>query len=266
MNALTIGNSAIRIVDSLYSLNDLHKAAGNEEKHQPAKFMRLDQTKSLISEIAKSPDVANSTKTLRGSQCGTYACKELVYAYAMWISAAFMLQVIRAYDAIVNVPDVALLPNIITKQQAHQIHEGVLRLAERRRITYQAAWRSLYNHIGRGEYKTYTPTEFDECIKWLEGYAPQASPSVASLPTLEQTVKQLAVQLVQPNSYPLDPFMPLWHAMNKRINHGGKILVAREKLSDIYTDLGKLRERIDGFSMIESDLPPSWWQSQRIAA
>lgn len=43
-----------------------------------------------------------------------------------------------------------------------------------------------------------------------------------------------------------------------------KIGVDRQKLLAIYQDLGKLRSRVDGLAMMESDLPPEWWTNQSI--
>lgn len=104
--ALTIGTTSVRQVGELYSLNDLHKASGGEDKHQPSKFVRMDQTQALITEIENSPKVASlktagipAIKTKEGRGGGTYACKELVIAYAAWISAAFHLKVIRVFLA-----------------------------------------------------------------------------------------------------------------------------------------------------------------------
>lgn len=96
MAHLIISSKDIRTLDGMYSLNDLHKAAGAENKHRPTKFLRLDQTKELIDEIGSCPDLDNPVNTIRG--VGTYVCKELVYAYAMWISPKFNLEVIRAFD------------------------------------------------------------------------------------------------------------------------------------------------------------------------
>lgn len=104
MNAqLSIGNTAVRQFDNLYSLNDLHKASGFDAKNKPAEFLRLAQTKDLVNEITQG---GNSHLALfvkhGGDNRGTFACKELVYAYAMWISPKFMLEVIHAYDAMVT--------------------------------------------------------------------------------------------------------------------------------------------------------------------
>ncbi|MEP7731422.1 KilA-N domain-containing protein [Marinomonas primoryensis] len=99
MAHLIISSKDIRTLDGLYSLNDLHKAAGSERRHLPAQFLRNNQTQELIAEIE---NYANShslvTKKTQGRSGGTWVCKELVYAYAMWISPKFNLQVIRAFD------------------------------------------------------------------------------------------------------------------------------------------------------------------------
>ena len=101
MSNLIISQNAIRQIDNLYSLNDLHKASGNAEKHRPSLFIRLDTTQDIISEIqkeVKSTDLIFKTTGGRGLR-GTYACEELVIAYAMWISPKFHLIVLRAFLA-----------------------------------------------------------------------------------------------------------------------------------------------------------------------
>lgn len=91
-------------MDGRYCLNDLHRAAGLEDRHKPANFIRLDSTEALIMEIDRCSDLSNGPiKVLQGGiNQGTYVVKELVYAYAMWISPAFHIKVIRAYDAMVT--------------------------------------------------------------------------------------------------------------------------------------------------------------------
>lgn len=108
---LTIGEFCIRQdEDGRYCLNDLHKASGGNKKHQISNFLRVEQTKELIEEIDQTSNMSfdqnvsssymrSCLKVLNG--VGTFAVKELVYAYAMWISAKFHLMVIRAYDALV---------------------------------------------------------------------------------------------------------------------------------------------------------------------
>jgi hypothetical protein len=99
MNALTIGTTTIHQQDGLFSLNDFHQASGGEKKYQPAFFLRNDQTKAFIKEISSANLQIISIKVIRGrgKAQGTYACRELVIAYAAWISAAFHLKVIQVF-------------------------------------------------------------------------------------------------------------------------------------------------------------------------
>lgn len=94
-----------------YCLNDFHKAAGGEQKYRPKYWLESQQAKELISELDQEvgeggipPSVKpQPVKVVRGgNNQGTFVVKELVYAYAMWISPAFHLKVIRTFDGLVQ--------------------------------------------------------------------------------------------------------------------------------------------------------------------
>ncbi|OOF37448.1 bacteriocin [Rodentibacter rarus] len=98
MSNLQILSNSIRTFENLYSLTDLHQASGSESKHKPSNFIRLDTTKDLVQEIEKDSNT-KAVKVIRGTHGGTYACEELVLAYATWISPKFHLVVLRAFLA-----------------------------------------------------------------------------------------------------------------------------------------------------------------------
>ncbi|MCZ6122941.1 KilA-N domain-containing protein [Escherichia coli] len=80
-----------------YSLNDLHRAAGSLDKHKPAFWLRNEQTERLISElqICNSVNIEPVNVIRGGNNQGTYVCKELVYAYAMWMLTLFVAEITR---------------------------------------------------------------------------------------------------------------------------------------------------------------------------
>lgn len=94
-NLIKIGDIVInQDANGRYCLNDLHRAAGGENKHRPSIWLQNKQTKSLIFEL----EVAGIPATHTIENVGTFVQKELVYAYGMWVSAVFYLHVIRTYD------------------------------------------------------------------------------------------------------------------------------------------------------------------------
>lgn len=104
MSKLILSDVKVSINEQgLYRLNDLHKASGSEEKDAPKEWLSNKQTQSLIKEITDGGISPIGLEVIRGgNKQGTYACKELVYAYAMWISPSFHLKVIRAFDALAS--------------------------------------------------------------------------------------------------------------------------------------------------------------------
>lgn len=107
MNIVMFETAIRQDAEGRYRLNDLHKAAiisgANGRTKEPGKFMAAQQTIELVEELETTRNLGGlPTNKIEGRNGGTYVCKELVYAYAMWISPKFHLHVIRAFDAMVT--------------------------------------------------------------------------------------------------------------------------------------------------------------------
>ena len=178
--ALTLGNITIRQHNGLFSLNDLHKASGGEENFKPAFFLRNDQAKALIAEIAKGADLHLFLNTTKGRNGSTYACRELVIAYAAWISAAFHLKVIRVFLAVAapQATPYTVQPGD-TLNEAQQIalrtllESNVKRLPqEKQAAAMVGGWSKLKAHFGV-PYRQIPASEFTEALSIIARHVSQ---------------------------------------------------------------------------------------------
>ena len=125
-----VGGSSIRVDnEGRYCLNDLHRASGGNNAHRPSLWVENKQTQELIAEILKA-GIPALTSIKGGRHNGTYVCKELVYAYAMWVSPRFHLTVIRAFDAMSAGSQVI---SRIDPEVEHAIDERVWRIVSEER-------------------------------------------------------------------------------------------------------------------------------------
>ena len=158
MNEIIVADVAIRRdQDGRYCVNDLHRASGGEKRHGPSYWLAIVQTKELIAELETT---GKPVVILEGRRGGTFVCKELVYAYAMWISAAFNLKVIRTFDAIAtgasSAPTAEPLPSPVAKLSVDlcfaQAFFGTFKVAESSKV-------AIFRQIGEsyGANTSYLP-------------------------------------------------------------------------------------------------------------
>ncbi|MDO7456615.1 KilA-N domain-containing protein [Acinetobacter baumannii] len=186
---LVIGDFTIRQdEEGRFMLGDLHKASGHNQKHQPAFFLRNQQTKDLIAEIEASANLQTSSENHSanlhsavkvingGDNRGTYVVKELVYAYAMWISPKFHLMVIRAYDSLV----MEWLLNgkqTISPEQAGILYNIVHTRAKGNKNLIVQMWSRLKNHFKySASYRELRAIHFEDAKHYLEVMDLKAKP------------------------------------------------------------------------------------------
>lgn len=166
---LTIGTTSVRQAGDLYSLNDLHKESGGRSSHRPGYFLENEQTQDLIREIETAGIPAVKTKEGRGG--GTYACKELVIAYAAWISAAFHLKVIRVFlaqMAPVTVPRNSTIDyDRISPAQAQDLKQIVKAIVDAGIQSYAETWARLQRKFKVNSYLALTPDRYEEARAYL---------------------------------------------------------------------------------------------------
>ncbi len=170
----TQADFVIHEVNGLYSLNDLHKASGGENRHRPTFFLQNQETQAIITAIEQDGSIAYNTIN-GGHHRGTYVCRELVYRYAMWISAQFSLMVIRAFDRMTKgetIPCLAKPTNTITSQDAANIKHLVhlcgtpLHASGSARFAIHARLRELTGTTGGRAYTTeHLPLIADELVR-----------------------------------------------------------------------------------------------------
>lgn len=205
-NQLIISNTSIKQdTAGRYSLNDLHKASGGKKRHQPSDWLRLEQTNELIAEILKPEITGIKTSEILSAQNrevkdpaqkqapvisksgrygGTYVCKELVYSYAMWISAAFSLKVIRAYDALVS----SVLPRKSNFRQATAKQLTPLRQTAERLIAhgvgniYPDIWKHVHAEFGVQHINELLPEQIPLAISYLDALEGEYIPKQGVLP------------------------------------------------------------------------------------
>ena len=145
MKAVSVANISIRQFGDLYSLNDLHKASGGQDKHSPRRWLQNKQTSDLIAEL----EIDGIPSIQKKQGLGTFVSKELVVHYGMWISPAFSLKVIRAFlDTQEEVSGSPKLETQTTIDERRGLVDAVKLLVARCGIDYSAAYRMVHQRFG----------------------------------------------------------------------------------------------------------------------
>lgn len=160
MNVVSVANIQIGQFDNLYSLNDLHRAAGGLEKHKPANWLRNQQTTDLIAELEKAQIRAIQKK----QKLGTFVCKELVVHYGMWISPAFSLKVIRAF--LDTQEEVSASPKT-TADERTGLRQAVSALVGKCGIDYGSAYNMVHQRFGVAAIEDIPADKLNDAVQYV---------------------------------------------------------------------------------------------------
>ncbi|UZA25744.1 KilA-N domain-containing protein [Moraxella bovis] len=188
MSNLIVANTSISQHNGFFSLTDLHKSSGGADKHKPSNFMRNQETKELIAELEKENTVAYHVK--QGKQGGTYVCRELVYRYAMWISAKFSLMVIRAFDMMTGGANITAFA---TKDERKPLVQAVNMLVAETGAIYSNVWKMIHQRFDVGCVDELTGEQVYQAVEYVHKLMLQAGSKV-NAPFVQNIIADTAHQ------------------------------------------------------------------------
>ncbi|HFA7750923.1 TPA: KilA-N domain-containing protein [Neisseria gonorrhoeae] len=193
-NSVQISNISIHQTEiGLFSLNDLHRASGGEDRHAPRRWLQNIQTNDLIKELEKDGKPSIQSK----QRLGTFVCRELVIAYGMWISPKFALQVIQTFLAVSD----GIKSAKTTADDRTGLRQAVAALVGRKGIDYSSAYSMIHQRFNVESIEGIPAGKLPEAVAYvhaltlhtgLTGEVPDREPLPAPQPALPISGNALA--------------------------------------------------------------------------
>ncbi|HFA7512550.1 TPA: KilA-N domain-containing protein [Neisseria gonorrhoeae] len=193
-NSVQISNISIHQTEiGLFSLNDLHRASGGEDRHAPRRWLQNIQTNDLIKELEKDGKPSIQSK----QRLGTFVCRELVIAYGMWISPKFALQVIQTFLAVSD----GIKSAKTTADDRTGLRRAVAALVGRKGIDYSSAYSMIHQRFNVESIEGIPAGKLPEAVAYvhaltlhtgLTGEVPDREPLPAPQPALPISGNALA--------------------------------------------------------------------------
>ena len=159
-NSVQISNISIHQTETgLFSLNDLHRASGGEDRHAPRRWLQNIQTNDLIKELEKDGKPSIQSK----QRLGTFVCRELVIAYGMWISPKFALQVIQTFLAVSD----GIKPAKTTADDRTGLRQAVAALVGRKGIDYSSAYSMIHQRFNVEAIEDISAEKLPEAVAYV---------------------------------------------------------------------------------------------------
>lgn len=195
--------------------------------------------------------------------------------FAKWVTSE-VLPAIRKTGVYVGKPFTVNPGDVLTAEEQNTLRLMLKSAVERLPKEKQAGamvkgWSKLKAHFGV-PYREIPRQEFSEAVSIIARHTAEWElVDDAETKTINEQVSRWVKQLESGGGTPVELFRPLFDVLRRKLGKdlvecpNSKVPVDRKKLAAIWVDLGRLRNRLDGLGVMESDLPPSWWQANAIS-